>query len=182
MLSGDHSVLAETLPLAGQWFENDFAGATYATKLNDTDDLLGVFEVTSNALLLRGVVSPMNSITATELTYNPPATILSFPIVMGKTWTTTVTASGTLNGGIWTQTDAYDTTVDKRGTLITPFSSFDVLRVKTVLTHTIGFVDTVVRTDAFVTECFGTVGLMTSQNDEPSSDWTDQAEVRRLSP
>jgi hypothetical protein len=181
-LSGDHSVLVETMPLAGQWFANDFAGATYATKLSDSSDLLGVFEVTDDALLLRGVVSPMSSLTQTELTYSPPAKLLSFPLTDGATWTTTSTVSGTLNGSIWTQTEQYDSKVSKRGTALTPFSSFDVLRVQTVLTRTVGLVVTTTNNDQFVTECFGVVATMTSQADETQTDWSDNAEVRRLAP
>jgi hypothetical protein len=64
----------------------------------------------------------------------------------------------------------------------TPFSTFDVVRVKTVLTRTVGFVATVTRSQLFVTECFGTIATLTSQANELGSEYSDQAEVRRLSP
>lgn len=181
-LSGDKSTLVETQPLAGKWFENKFAGATYAVPLSSTDTLLGVFEVANDGLLLRGVVSPTDSVTATELTYSPPAKFLSFPMSAGSSWTTTSTVSGRLNGGFWTQTEKYDSTVDRAGQALTPFSAFPVLRVKTVLTRTVGFVPTVTRSYLFVTECFGTVATVTSGAGESSTEFTSAAEVRRLSP
>jgi hypothetical protein len=181
MLSGDHNVLAETLPLDNLWFKDDFAGATYATRLSESSDLLGIFEVKSDGLYLRGVASQMSSLTATKLSYSPPAKVIDFPLSAGDHWTTTSTVSGTLNGGVWVQYETYDSTADLRGTAKTPYSSFDVVRVKTVLSRTVGVVTTVTRSQAFVTECFGTIAALTSQVDEPQSEFSSQAEVRRLS-
>jgi hypothetical protein len=182
MLSGDHSVLAETMPVAGQWFANDFAGATYATKLSESQDVLGIFQVADDGLYLMGVASSMSGLTQTKLTYSPPAKMLQFPMAQGDTWTTTSSITGTLNGGAWFQTEQYDMKVDKRGTVITPFTAFDVLRVQTVLTRTVGVVPTVTRQYQFVTECFGIVAVLTSQADETATEFSNQAEVRRLSP
>ncbi len=179
-LSGDQPVLFETLALSGQWFANDFAGATYATRLSASSDLLGIFEVDADGLYLRGVASPMQSISATELTYTPPAKLLAFPMSLGTSWSTTSTVSGTFNGALWTQTEQYVSSVDKAGLAKTPFADFDVLRVKTVLTRTVGVVPTITRSYGFVTECFGNVASLTSQAGETSTEFTSQAEVRRL--
>ena len=182
VLAGDHNVLAETMPIAGKWFENDFAGASYVTKLAEDSDLLGIFEVKSDGLYLRGVASPMDSFTATKMSYSPPAKLLAFPLSASATWTTTSTVAGTLNGGAWVQYETYDSTADSRGVAKTPFASFDVIRVKTVLRRTVGFVVNTTRSQLFVTECFGTIATLTSQLNESSSEFSDQAEVRRLSP
>jgi hypothetical protein len=180
---GDHGVLVETLPLAGQWFESSFAGASYATRLSDESDLLGVFEITGDALLLRGVVSPQGGFDRTELVYDPPAKILSFPIAMGASWTTMSTISGLTSGVASAATEKYESTVDAHGTLETPFGHFDqVLRVNVKLTRTIGIVPTVSRTHAFVSECFGTVATVSSQSGEADAEFNDVAELRRLAP
>jgi hypothetical protein len=181
-LAGDKSVLVDTQPLVGKWFANKFAGATYAVPLSSSDTLLGVFEVAPDGLLLRGVVSPTDSATATELTYAPPAKFLGFPMSNGTSWTTTSTVSGRLNGAVWTQTEKYDSVVDKTGAALTPFAQFPVLRVKTVLTRTIGLFPTVTRSFLYVTECFGTVGTINSTANEAQSEFSSTAEVRRLSP
>lgn len=181
-LSGDRNVLAETQPLAGRWFANDFAGATYVTKLTDGDDLLGVFEVKTDGLYLRGVADPQDSVLATKLSYNPPAKLIAFPLTAGATWSTTSTVSGRFNGGAWVQYETYDSTADLRGVAKTPFADFDVIRVKTRLTRTVGVVVNTTRSQAFVSECFGTVATLRSQLNEAGSEYTSQAEVRRLSP
>jgi hypothetical protein len=180
VLSGDHDVLATTVALTGLWFENDFAGATYATRLADGSDLLGIFEVKSDGLYLRGVASPTSSFTATKLSYSPPAKLLAFPLTASSTWSTTSTVSGTFNGSPWVQMEAYESSADLRGVAVTPFSSFDVVRVRTKLTRTVGALPTVTRTQQLVTECFGTVATLTSQPNELQDEFSSQAEVRRL--
>ncbi len=181
-LSGDHNVLAETQPLAGKWFENEFAGATYATRLTDDAELLGIFEVKSDGLYLRGVADPQDSLLATRLSYNPPAKLIAFPLTVGATWSTTSTVSGLYNGAAWVQYESYESTADVRGVAKTPFADFDVIRVKTKLTRTVGVVVNVTRSQAFVSECFGTIATLRSQLNETGSEFSSQAEVRRLSP
>jgi hypothetical protein len=181
-LAGDHLLLLETRALGGLWFEESFPGASYAIRLSDESDLLGVFEVTGDAVLLRGVVSPTDGLSRTELEYDPPVVVLSFPLTEGKTWSTTSTVSGLALGLYAYYTEQYDSQVDARGDAITPFSTFDVLRVRTVLTRTVNFVPTVTRSFAFVTECFGTIATVSSQAGESSVDFTNVAELKRLTP
>jgi hypothetical protein len=179
---GDHDALVETLAPEGQWWAPRFPGATYAARLTDDSDLLGVFEVTDTALLLRGVVSPADGAGRTELTYDPAVEVLRFPLRSAATWTTTSTVSGVASGVPGAYTERYDSQVDASGELITPFATFPVLRVRVVLTRTVGLVVTTVRTFAFVTECFGTVASVRSRDNETSSEFTRAAEARRLAP
>ena len=187
-LASDMSVLIETLPLTGKWYASKYAGATYASKLSESTDLLGVFETSPGALLLRGVVSPTQSSSSTQLNYAPAVSVLKFPLMMGATWTTDATASGTASGvDIVTfapTTERYVSEVDAAGELKTPLGTFDVLRVKVVLTRKVGFVPvtTIVRTFAFVTECYGTIATVTSKDNETNVEFTDAAEIRRISP
>lgn len=181
-LTGDHDVQVETLPIAGQWFASSFAGATYASKLSDAQDLLGVFEVTSAALLLRGVVSPQAGNLRTELVYDPPVVVLAFPLRMGGSFRTTSTITGLASGVFSTYQEAYESDVDARGDLTTPYGDFPVLRVRVVLRRTIGLLTTTVRSYLFVAECFGTVAAVTSQDNEASIEFTRATEARRLAP
>lgn len=182
MLTGDHTVLAETLSIDGAWYANDFAGATYATRLSDSADLLGVFEVTPDALLLRGVVSPEDSFTATNLSYDPPVPVLAFPMKEGDVWETTSTVTGLASGVFSVYTETYSSEVDATGKATTPFAEFPVLRVGTGLTRVVGGFVTTTRTYAFVTECFGSIATVVSQTNELSPEFTSAAEVRRLTP
>lgn len=180
--AGDRMVLVETRDPAGLWFADDFPGATYVTELSLEQDLLGVFEVTGDALLLRGVVSPDDGFTRTKLTYDPAVPVLDFPLSEGKTWSVSATVSGVALGAVTAYTERYDSAVDARGTLTTPFGSFEVLRVRTELTRTVGLLVTKVVSFAFVSECFGTVATLTGQDGDDGAELTELAEVRRLAP
>ena len=187
--ANDQTVIVETQPLTGKWYATKFAGATYASKLSVSKDLLGVFETSPGALLLRGVVSPTESASGTSLTYTPAVSVLKFPLTKDATWTTDATASGTAAGvdlAFFPTTEKYESKVDAEGTLKTPLGTFDVMRVAIVLTRkvTTGVVvtPTVVRSFAFVTECYGTVATVTSTDNETNEEFTSASEIRRLAP
>jgi hypothetical protein len=181
-LAGDQTVLFEAQPIAGAWFESSFQGATYAVRLSGGSDLLGVFEATATELKLRGVVSPQAGTFRTELTYSPAATILTFPIQLNVTWSSSSTVSGLNQGFFNTWTEDYSSTVDRSGEVATPFARFGALRVYTTLTRTVGVVSTITRTHAFVAECFGPVATLVSDANEANANFTSVSEARRLTP
>jgi hypothetical protein len=181
-LPGDQDVLVETLPVTGNWYASAFSSATYATPLSNSSTLLGVFDTTESALLLQGVVSPEGGLTQTELTYMPAVTTLQFPLMTGATWATTSTVTGQADGVYGVYTEAYQSTADVRGTMKTPLATFEVQRVGTVLTRTVGVVVTITRSYVFVTDCYGAVAAITSQADETQTEFTSAAEVRRVAP
>ncbi len=182
MLAGDHTVVTTTDAPQGQWFSPQFTTATYTTKLSDTSTLLGVFQATGQSLLLQGVVSPTSGTQQTEVTYMPAAEILGLPMSMGSSWSSTSTITGTDQGVQVFYTEKYASTVDAHGTLKVPYGTFDVLRVQTTLTRTVGAVVTVTQSLAFIAECFGPVATLTSQSDETKTEFTHAAEAQRLSP
>ncbi len=181
-LPGDHDVIVQTLAPAGTWYAPDFTGATYATKLSDGADLLGVFETSATALLLRGVVSPASGATSTKLTYATPIPTLSFPFHVGSMWNAMSNVSGTAQGVASFYSESYVNKVDATGQLTTPYGKFDVQRVQVVLTRTVGGFPTVTRTFVFIAECFGPVANVVSQSNEMTVEFTSAAEVRRLAP
>lgn len=189
--SGDHKLLLETLPLDDKvWFAKDYyktlpAPSTwYAAKLSDTNDLLGVFEITDTALLLHGVASQTDSSTGTEMFMNPAVTVLSFPLESGKTWDTLAAVTGKVQGivigGIYNE--QYTSTVDAHGTLKTPYADLPVMRVHTKLLRYLNGVWMEKHTQSFVAECFGTVGTVVSNDYETSTDFTSTSEIWRFSP
>jgi hypothetical protein len=180
--SGDHAEAVDTLPLAGQWFGNDFAGASYAARLSDSSDLLGIFTLTDSALELAGVASPTAGGSQTELHYSPVVTVLAFPMAANDTWSTISTVTGTAEGIDVLYTETYQSSIDGHGTLKTPYADFPVLRVDTELTRVVGVLVTTTRTFSFVTQCFGNVGNIVSNTDELTVEFTTAAEVTRLAP
>lgn len=184
-LASDVTVLLETQPLAGKWYAPKFAGATYAAKLQEGSELLGVFEVSPGAILLRGVVSPNDDLYKTELTNDPAVPALKFPVQAGATWTTTTDVSGTAQGVVLfgTYREVYTSEVDAAGQLKTPLGTFDVLRVHTKLVRNVGVLPSVtIHTFAFVTECYGTIATVRSEENESNVEFTRAAEIRRIAP
>jgi hypothetical protein len=181
-LPGDKDVLVETLPVTGAWYAASFAQASYASQLSDTSSLLGLFQFTSSDLLLEGVVSPDAGTTETKLTYAPAVSTLQFPLTLGASWSTNANVTGTADGVPVVYTEDYTSSVDAQGTLKTPLASFQVLRVGTVLTRTVGVEKTVIRTFIFVTDCYGSVATITSKDNESSTEFTTAAEIQRIAP
>jgi hypothetical protein len=181
-LASDHLVLVETQKLDQKWFAPKFPGATYAARLSESNDLLGVFEVGPTALILRGVVSPADGLTKTELSYAPPVVVLDFPLKEGKTWSTKSQVSGLAQGVLAAYSESYESSVDARGKLLTPYGEFPVLRTRVVLTRTVGVVTTVVRSYLFGAECFGTVASLVAKDNVTTPEVSEAAELRRLAP
>lgn len=179
---GDDDVQTTLEPLSGAWFAADFDGATYTTPLSATQDLIGVFEITDTALLLRGVVSPNGGPTRTELSYDPPAVLLQLPLTTTTQWSSTSTVSGVASGVASYYSEKYESRVDATGDLDTPYGTFPVLRVRTLLTRTVGAAVVTVRSLQFAAECYGTVATVTSNQYESEVDFTSAAELRRLAP
>ncbi|MGM0557664.1 MAG: hypothetical protein ACQEVA_14870 [Myxococcota bacterium] len=177
--NGDKTTLVTLMSLDGKWYKPEFPDATYASQLADGEDEVGVFRATDTALYLQGIVTPNES---TELHYDPPAKLLDFPLEVGASWTTDATVSGTYLWNPWTSvSEDYQSQVDARGTLKTPYGELPVVRIQTVLDRTVGFSTTTVRTFSFVSECFGTVATITSKDNEDQVEFTEASSVRRLS-
>ena len=182
-LEGDRDVLVDLRDPAGAWYAEDFPEATYVTELSATEELLGVFQVGGSALRLLGVVSPDDGFTRTRLENDPAVDVLAFPLEVGERWTSEPSVSGLALGAITAYSEDYVSEVDAAGELVTPFgTTFEVLRVRTELERTVGLLTTTVRTFAFVSECFGTVATVTSEDDEDQVEFSRAAEVRRLAP
>ena len=183
-LPGDQLVIVEAREPEGFWFSTDYPDATYVTPLSASTDLLGIFQITDDALLLLGVASPEDGFTSTNLEYDPPVAVLSFPLTADSSWSTDATITGSFNGSLsWFQTEDYASQVDSMGTMKTPFGTFEnVMRVRTDLSRTVGLLTTDIRTYLYVAECFGTVATIVSQDNESDVEFDTASEVRRLAP
>ena len=180
-LTDDSDVVVELSPVDGAWFADTFPTGDYAARLSQTEELLGVFQSTDDALLLLGVVSPNAGVSRTELVYDPPVEVLRFPLTTTSTWSTDTVVSGLAQGIAAYYSEEYDSQVDAVGELATPYGSFPVLRVRVALRRVVGAVPVTVRSFMFVSECFGTVATISSEDYETDVEFTQAAEVRRLS-
>ncbi len=183
---------------ADYWFGDEFPDADYAVDISVQADELGVYEVTDDALLLVGLATPHgpdDDDPHTHIEYDPPIEALSFPLEESKSWGGDVSADGDYAEvtGYTGHDESYEVEVDAAGELITPYGTFDVLRVYTVREHPTSDVfdpcwyniylscDIESRVVSYVTECFGTVARVLSHEDEPDHSFDEAAEVMRLS-
>ena len=177
---GERDLDLATQPLDGRWYADLYPGADYVARLSSENDLLGVFRLTDTALELLGVVSPTDGVTRTELTYAPPVRILVFPLEPDLTWTSDSRVTGLAQGLAVNYGETYESVVDARGEVVTPYAPFEALRVRTTLTRDLTFSRTTVRQMAWVAECFGSVASATSEEDETDVEFDRAAEIRRL--
>ncbi len=181
-LSGDADDEVDTVSIANAWYASSFPTASYATPLSPTSTLLGVFRFGGNALALEGVASPTQNGGYTNVSYNPEALIVQFPLSMNATWSSTSTISGTASGIAAYYFESYQSKVDAHGSIKTPFGTFQVLRIATVLTRTVGPTVTITRSFGFFAECATQVATIVSQPDEPTAEFTNASLVMRLTP
>lgn len=180
--AGDKPVQVKTLDVPSQWYGSYYPGATYAARLNESTDLMGIFKLTDDALLLMGAASEKSGLLATRITYDPPVATLQFPLSVGSKWTVKSSASGQLNGVITAWSEQVEVSVGAYGILKTPMGNFPVLRVEAKTEKVLGLFTTVYRSVAFLAECFGVVGKADSAANEKNALFTNAAEVRRIAP
>jgi hypothetical protein len=180
-LPGDLDTEVVLAAPAGAWWASSFPAASYATPLSASSNLIGVFSIDETRVRLLGVVSPSGGATRTEISYDPPVDVLRIPLATDAAWTVDTTATGLLSGVIAAYTEHYDYAADAVGTLATPYGDFPVVRLAVDFQQNAGVITTR-RSFAFLAECFGTVATITSQDYESGAEFTDAAEVRRLSP
>ncbi len=181
-LTGDRDLDLALLAPSGQWWAASFPTASYATRLSADSALLGVMRLDAAGVALVGVVSPEAGLSRTELAYDPAVPIIPTPLGPSATWNVTSTVSGVASGVAVFYTERYQGRVDAVGDAATAFGTFPVRRIAVDLTRTVGAVVTTRRTFAFVAECYGTVATIASQDYESGSEFTDAAELWRLTP
>lgn len=180
-LNNDANLGVDLIDPSAEWFADSFPDASYAVKLSESTDNLGVYEKTQDGVYLLGVVSPQGGSGRTEMTYDPPVPVLEFPVEVGNTWSVSSDVTGLYQGQtVFATSESYALEADAAGEVVTPLGTFPVIRVKAELNRTVLAQTTTIRTFAFATECYGTVARVISQDDEPNVEFTDAAEVWRL--
>lgn len=180
--TGDRDLDLTLLAPTGQWWASIYPTASYAAPLSADSPLLGVMRLDAAGVALIGVVSPEAGFSRTELSYAPAVPIIPTPLTPSSSWNVTSTVTGVASGVSVFYTERYQGRVDAVGDAVTPFGTFPVRRLAVDLTRTIGAAVTTRRSFAFVAECYGTVATIASQDYEAGSEFTDAAELWRLTP
>lgn len=176
----DQPVLDEVLSPQGRWWSGQYADATFASVIDRTSNLLGVYRLSATALELLGTVS--TAANQTNLRFTPPVQVLRFPLRMGDRWQQTVNGNGTVNFTPLVNVTSYSTSVDAQGEVWTPAARFPALRVNTTLDQSIPLTvfRRTLRTYAFITECGGLVARVASVENDTAENFTRASEYRRL--
>lgn len=178
---GSARVIDELISPKGTWYESHFPDATYASLLDRSLGLLGVFQVTDSALLMLGTVSSKTNYT--RISYSTAIDLFRFPLRPGESWTVTTTASGTFGGAIYRSDETYTFEVDAKGDVITPQGTFSALRVRLRLTQQQSLPVPLYRSRYsyyFVAECYGIIAMLNSQYYENNALFTKAALLKRL--
>lgn len=176
----ERKVFDQLIAPSGQWWSADFAGADFAQRIDDGQQLLGIYKMTPTSMQLLGVVSDQSGAQQTELKYATPVDVVRFPLKMGSAWTSESDVSGTTVGVATYAHEKHDFSVVARGNVKLPAGNFDTLRLRMQLTQTVGFYSTTQITYLHIAECYGSVARIRSGQD-PMADPFDQAtEYRRL--
>jgi hypothetical protein len=176
----DQPVLDEVLSPQGRWWSGQYADASFASVIDRSSNLLGVYRLSATALELLGTVS--TTANQTNLRFTPPVQILRFPLRVGDRWQQTVNGNGTVNFTPLVNVTNYSTSVDAQGEVWTPAARFPVLRVNTTLDQSIPLTvfRRALRTYAFITECGGLVARVASVDNDTAENFTRASEYRRL--
>lgn len=181
--AGSKKVVDELQPMKGAWFEKLYPDATYASILDRSLGLVGVFQVTGDALLMRGVASEKAS--STKLKYDTPIKLFQFPMEVGTKWTSTGTSTGTMRSvPFFRMHETYVFEVDAKGIAKTPAGEFPVIRLKLKLTqqqYSPALFRRTGYTYYFLSECFGIVARVDSKQYETNPLFTRAASLKLLS-
>lgn len=168
-----------------KWYAGSFPGAEFVTPLDLGGRTVTIYARTADEIRILGLASAEANPAEgkTLLVYDPPVTIYKLPLVPGSTHKSTgTTKNATLRGQPYAGRDTYEVTVDAAGKVILPDITFtQALRVRTLVTiEPIAGATTTQRQVSFFFECFGEIARATSASNEPSVDFSNVTELRRL--
>ncbi len=181
----DQSLSVTPSTLAGKWYAASFQDGAFITPFNRAGTLESIGLSTDGGLLLLGIASRDEAPDEgqTLLVYEPPITILKFPVEVGQSFV----SAGEITNGValglpYAGRDTYEVDVDAMGSVdLIQFTFDQVFRVRTKVTvePAVGTAVTRLQT-SFYAECFAEVARATSADGETDPDFTDAAELRRL--
>jgi hypothetical protein len=179
---GEQKIDLVALPLAGQWFADQFAADSIVVPLSGAGDSLGILRFTESALKLDGIVSVLEG--HTILHYESPIDLYRFPIEVGSSWKSESAVTGTLASVPYNGTDSYQVSVPSMASVLLPHLRFtSAYRVHTTVTSDSGAAGVVVTRQqiSLLSECFGEITRALSQDNESNPNFTAAVELWRFS-
>jgi len=169
-------------PIAGQWFASDFPADGIVVQLSRIGDTFAILRSTENAISLLGIASELED--HTLLKYQSPIDLYRFPMREGDSWQQESAVLGTLASVPYNGSDQYRVAVGSRVSVSLPHLRFtSARRVQTSITSDSGAAGVVVTRQqvSLLSECFGEVTRVVSQDNESATNFTTAAELWRFS-
>lgn len=166
----------------GKWFQDDFPSGSITVPLSIGGENLGILESTEVAVRLLGIVSTLPD--HTLLRYESPIDLYRFPLSVGSTWSSTSAVTGTFAAVPYNGTDSYAVEVLSRDIVYLPHLRFsDAYRVHTEVVNDSGAAGVVTTRQqiSLISECFGEIARVVSQENENAATFTSAAELWRFS-
>lgn len=181
----DQALSVTPSTLTGKWYAASFQDGAFVTPFNREGSLESIGLTSDGGLLLLGIASRDEAPEEgqTLLVYDPPITVLKFPVEVGQSFV----SAGEITNGValglpYAGRDTYEVDVDAMGSVdLIQFTFDEVFRVRTKVTVEPAVGAAVTRRQtSFYAECFAEVARATSADGETEPDFTDAAELRRL--
>lgn len=181
----DQALTVTATTLEGKWYQASFPDGAFVTPFDRSGGLESIGLLEEDSLVLLGLASKEEDPAEgqTLLVYDPPITVLRFPVVVGQNFVSSgEITDGRIQGLPYAGRDTYEVTVDAIGTidlLQLTFEQVHRVRTKVTVEPAVGAAAVRYQT-SFFAECFGEVARATSDGDATSHDFTEAAELRRL--
>ena len=181
----DQALSVTATHLVGKWYATSFPEGQFVTPEDAGATLEAIYRRDDAGVYLLGIASSSEGPPEgkTLIAYQKAILVAKLPLAPGASWiSSSDVIGGTIRGLPYAGKDTYEVTDDAIGRLVTHDYTFDqVHRVRTKVTVSPSAGKAVVRRQvSFFTECLGEVVRAVSKDDEPSEDFTDAAELRRL--
>ncbi|TNF29584.1 MAG: hypothetical protein EP329_15415 [Deltaproteobacteria bacterium] len=183
---GDADVVVAVTAPGAHWFGADYPDATFVRPLGQASDpedgLLGIYRDAEDGVYLLGIASPTADGLRTQVTYDPPAKMLAFPIQEGASWETDSQVAGTWKGNPLFATDNWHGAYQLDGTVGTPAGTFPATRVVIGVYRWIGASFYVDVRHLFLVECRGVVGEVQGLDNDGGPELATAELLRRIAP
>ncbi len=185
-LADDQRASVAATSLADKWYADSFPPDAFVAPIDSGSGVETISRRDERALYLLGVASaePDPASGRTLLIYETPVELVRFPIELGSRHESVGVIEDAVFSGIpYASVDTYSVEVAALGELSLPSLSFTQahqVRIRVEVAPALGEPSSV-RQVSYFFECFGEVARATSIPGEAEPDFTEAAEVRRLS-
>ncbi len=181
-VAGERKYALEASALGEQWFAAEFPASSIVVPLDFEGQAVGILQSSDEAIRLVGIASTQEDYTL--LHYQTPIDLYRFPLTVGQSFVTESAVVGQFEAVPYNGSDRYAVEVTSIDSVALPHLRFThSFRVHTEVTSDSGAAGLVIKRQqlSLVSECFGEIARVVSQDDESEANFSDAAELWRFS-